>query len=112
MPGGAAAGGAGGGPTFSDDGKWVDDKATFLTVVAWERLGENCVESLTKGTEVIVTGRLEQREYETKEGEKRTVFEIIADSVGVSLARASVKVTKATRQAQGSDLWQSQEAPF
>ena len=95
-----------------DSGKWVDDKATFLTVTAFKDLAENCAESLTRGTEVIVTGRLEQREYETN-GEKRTVYEIIADSVGVSLARASAKVTKATRpQQQEADPWHSVEPPF
>ena len=71
---------------------------SFFNVTAWDTLGENAAASLTKGTRIIVTGRLEQREYETKEGEKRNVVEIIADEIGPSLrwARAEVERTQRT----------------
>ena len=58
---------------------------SFFNVVAWGDLGENAAAALTKGTRVIVTGRLEQRSYETKEGEKRNVVEVVADEIGPSL---------------------------
>ena len=63
----------------------------------WRQAAENVAESMTRGTRAIVQGRLRQRSYETKEGEKRTVYELEADEVGVSLRNASAKVTKATR---------------
>jgi single-strand DNA-binding protein len=68
-----------------------------LTCNAWRQSAENVAESLRKGTRVIVSGRLKQRSYETREGEKRTVFEVEADEVGPSLRNASAKVTKTTR---------------
>jgi single-strand DNA-binding protein len=69
---------------------------SFFNVVAWDSLGENAAASLNKGSRVIVTGRLEQRDYETKEGDKRSVVEIVADEVGPSLrwARAEVERTQ------------------
>ena len=62
----------------------------------WRQAAENVAESLTRGMRVIVTGRLKQRSYETKEGEKRTVYELEVDEVGPSLRNASAKITKAT----------------
>ena len=77
---------------WQQNGEW-QEKVSFFNVTAWDSLGENIAASLTKGTRVIVTGRLEQREYETKEGEKRNVVEIVADEIGPSLrwARAEVE---------------------
>ncbi|MGA5820026.1 single-stranded DNA-binding protein [Kitasatospora sp. NPDC094028] len=80
--------------------EWKDGEALFLTCNVWRQLAENVAESLTKGTRVIVQGKLRQRTYETKEGEKRTVFEVEAEEVGPSLRSATAKVTKAQR-AQG-----------
>jgi single-strand DNA-binding protein len=92
-------------PRFYDKaaGEWKDGETLFLTVNVWRQQAENVAESLTRGSRAIVTGRLRQRSYETKEGEKRTVYELEADEVGVSLRSASAKVTKATRSSQGSD---------
>jgi single-strand DNA-binding protein len=78
-------------------GEWKDGDSLFLTCNVWRQMAENCAESLQRGMRVIVSGRLRQRNYETQQGEKRTVYEIEADDVGPSLLRASAKVTKATR---------------
>ena len=78
-------------------GEWKDGETLFLTCSAWRQLGENVAESLTRGSRVIVQGRLKQRSYETREGEKRTVFEIDVDEVGPSLRSATAKVTRTTR---------------
>jgi single-strand DNA-binding protein len=67
----------------------------------WRQAAENVAESLTRGMRVIVSGRLRQRSYETKEGEKRTVYEIEADDVGPSLRNASAKVNRASRNGPG-----------
>jgi single-strand DNA-binding protein len=86
-------------PRFLDKAtnEWKDGEGLFLTGNGWRQMAENCAESLTKGSRVIVQGRLKQRSYETREGEKRTVFEIEADDVGPSLLRATAKVTRAAR---------------
>jgi single-strand DNA-binding protein len=86
-------------PRYRDNstGEWKDGDTLFLTVNVWRQAAENVAESMTRGTRAIVQGRLRQRSYETKEGEKRTVYELEADEVGVSLRNASAKVTKATR---------------
>ena len=65
---------------YQVNGEW-QEKVSFFNVTAWDQLGENAAASLTKGARIIVTGRLEQREYETKEGEKRNVVEIVADEL-------------------------------
>lgn len=80
---------------YQQNGEW-QEKVSFFNVTAWDQLGENAAASLTKGTRIIVTGRLEQREYETNNGEKRNVVEIVADELGPSLrwARASVERTQ------------------
>jgi single-strand DNA-binding protein len=80
-----------------DAGQWKDSDALFLRCSAWRQLAERVTESLTKGTRVIVTGRLRQRDYETSDGQKRTVYEVDADDAGPSLRFATAKVTKATR---------------
>ena len=77
--------------------EWVDGEALFLRCAAWKQLGENVAESLTKGTQVIVQGRLKSRSYETKEGEKRTSMELEVDAVGPSLQFATAQVTRAGR---------------
>ena len=77
--------------------EWKDGDSLFLTCNVWRQAAENVAESLTRGMRVIVSGRLRQRSYETKEGEKRTVCELEADEVGVSLRSATAKVAKATR---------------
>lgn len=86
-------------PRFRDNqsGEWKDGESLFLTCNAWRQGGENVAESLRRGMRVIVQGRLRQRSYETKEGEKRTVYEVEADDVGPSLRNATAKVTKTSR---------------
>jgi single-strand DNA-binding protein len=78
-------------------GAWQDGDSLFLSCNVWRQAAENVAESLQRGMRVIVQGRLRQRSYETKEGEKRTVYEIEVDEVGPSLRNASAKVTKTTR---------------
>ena len=77
--------------------EWKDGDSLFLTCNVWRQAAENVAESLQRGMRVIVTGRLKQRSYETKEGEKRTVYEVEVDDVGPSLRNASAKVAKANR---------------
>ena len=88
---------------YQQNGEW-QEKVSFFNVTAWDQLGENAAASLTKGTRIIVTGRLEQREYETNNGEKRNVVEIVADELGPSLrwARASVERTQRSTSDGGS----------
>ena len=78
--------------------EWKDGDTLFLQCQIWRQAAENVAESLTRGMRVIVSGRLKQRSYETKEGEKRTVFEVEVDEVGPSLRNATAKVTKTARQ--------------
>ena len=82
----------------SQSGQWVDGEALFLTCNVWRQAAENEANSLTKGDRVIVNGRLRQRSFETREGEKRTVFEVEVDEVGPSLKYATSQVTKTPRQ--------------
>jgi single-strand DNA-binding protein len=81
--------------------EWKDGDSLFLTCNVWRQAAENVAESLTRGTRVIVSGRLRQRSYETKEGEKRTVYEVEVDDVGPSLRNASAKVNKVARNGSG-----------
>ncbi|MBA3523016.1 MAG: single-stranded DNA-binding protein [Geodermatophilaceae bacterium] len=81
--------------------EWKDGDALFLRCSIWRQAAENVAESLTRGARVVVTGRLKQRSFETKEGEKRTVVELDVDEVGPSLKYASAKVTKASRGGGG-----------
>ncbi|MEU2719977.1 single-stranded DNA-binding protein [Streptomyces smyrnaeus] len=82
--------------------EWKDGESLFLTCSVWRQAAENVAESLTKGTRVIVQGRLKQRSYEDREGIKRTVYELDVDEVGASLRNATAKVTKTTgRGGQG-----------
>ena len=81
--------------------EWKDGESLFLQCQIWRQAAENVAESLTKGMRVILSGRLKQRSYETKEGEKRTVFEVEVDEVGPSLRNATAKVTRTQRAAGG-----------
>jgi len=90
-------------PRFLDKqtNEWKDGDSLFLTCNVWRQPAENVAESLQRGMRVIVQGRLRQRSYETREGEKRTVYEIEVDEVGPSLRSASAKVTKSQRSGGG-----------
>lgn len=90
-------------PRFFDrqSNDWKDGEALFLTCNVWRQAAENVAETLQRGMRVIVQGRLKQRSYETREGEKRTVFEIEVDEVGPSLRNATAKVNKTQRQGGG-----------
>jgi len=81
--------------------EWKDGEALFLTCSAWRDMAENVAESLTRGSRVIVSGRLKSRSYETKEGEKRTVMELDVDEIGPSLRYATAKVAKTSRGGGG-----------
>src|SRR5205085_3686272 len=91
-------------PRFLDKNtnEWKDGDSLFLTCNVWRQAAENTAESLTRGMRVIVSGRLRQRSFETREGEKRTVMEMEVDEVGPSLRYATAKVNKATRQGGAS----------
>ena len=107
--------------------EWKDGDTMFLNCSVWRQAAEHVAESLTKGTRVIVQGRLKSRSYDDRDGNKRTVFEVEVDEVGPSLAWATAVVTRATggavqsapRQPAGrppaADPWagiQQTEAPF
>src|SRR5882672_9266457 len=81
--------------------EWKDGDALFMRCSVWRQSAENVAESLTRGMRVIVSGRLRQRSYETKEGEKRTVYEVEVDDVGPSLRNASAKVNRVARSGAG-----------
>lgn len=93
---------------------WEDGDALFLSCSVWRQAAENAAESLQRGMRVVVTGRLKQRSYETREGEKRTVVELDVDEIGPSLRYATAKVTKTQRSGNfgggapgggGNDPW-------
>jgi single-strand DNA-binding protein len=88
-------------PRFMDKqtNEWKDGESLFLSCNVWRQAAENVAESLQRGMRVIVQGRLKQRSYETKEGEKRTVYEVEVDEVGPSLKSATAKVVKTQRGA-------------
>jgi single-strand DNA-binding protein len=104
-------------------GEWKDGDAMFLNCSVWRQAAENVAESLTKGMRVVVQGRLKSRSYETREGERRTVFEVEVDEVGPSLRYASAKITRNASGAYsgggggysgggssgGSDSWSSNQ---
>ncbi len=81
--------------------EWKDGEALFLRCSIWRQAAENVAESLQKGARVIVQGRLKQRSFETREGEKRTVIELDVDEIGPSLKYATAKVNKAGRGGGG-----------
>ena len=84
------------------NGEW-EEQTCFFNVVAWAQLAENVGESLSKGSRVIVTGRLEQRSWETQDGEKRVVIEIVADEIGPSLRWATAQVERNERSSEMGD---------
>jgi single-strand DNA-binding protein len=86
---------------YQVNNEW-QEQTSFFNVVAWGTLGENAAASLTKGTRVVVTGRLEQRSYETKEGEKRSVVEVNADEIGPSLRWARAEIERIARDGGGA----------
>jgi single-strand DNA-binding protein len=89
---------------FKDEsGQWKDGETSFFTVNAWRSLAENAAETLTRGQRAIITGRLQQRSWETQEGDKRNVVEIEADELGPSLRWATAKVEKTSRGGGGGD---------
>ena len=77
--------------------EWKDGEALFMRCNVWRQAAENVAESLTRGARVVVTGRLKQRSFETKEGEKRTVVELEVDEIGPSLRNATAKVQRMQR---------------
>ena len=81
---------------------WDDGETLFLRCSIWRQAAENVAESLTRGTRVIVSGRLKARSYETREGERRTVMELEVDEIGPSLTWATAKVTRASRSGGGA----------
>jgi single-strand DNA-binding protein len=114
-------------PRFFDKqtNEWKDSEALFLRCSIWRQAAENVAETLQRGARVIVTGRLKQRSYETREGEKRTTFEVEVEEIGPSLKYATAKVTKTSRSGGnsggssggGNDPWAapvggSDEPPF
>src|SRR2546429_3001361 len=82
-------------------GEWKDGEALFMRCNIWRQAAENVAESLTRGARVVVQGRLKQRSFETKEGEKRTVVELDVDEIGPSLRYATAKVNKVSRGTGG-----------
>lgn len=97
---------------FQRNNEWVEE-TSFFNVTAWGTLGENAAASLWKGMRVLVTGRLEQRQYETQDGDKRSVVEVVADELGPSLRWATAEVQKAEReQASRSAGRDDGEEPF
>ena len=103
--------------------EWKDGDTSFFRVNVWRQLAENVAESLTRGTRVVVTGTLKMRQWETQEGEKRSVVEVEATEVGPSLKWATAKIEKTSRQSQGGAAasgggdWESptpvpEEVPF
>src|SRR5207244_1843432 len=99
-----------------ESGQWKDGETSFFRISCWRQLAENVAESLTRGSRTMVAGRLRMRQWETQEGEKRSVVEIEADEVGPSLKWATAKVERtsrgggsggggAGRDGGGSDEW-------
>ena len=87
--------------------EWKDGEALFLRCNIWRDAAENVAESLSRGTRVVVSGRLKQRSFETREGEKRTVVELEVDEIGPSLRYATAKVTKTPRGGGGGGGYSS-----
>lgn len=83
--------------------EWKDGESLFLSCSVWRQYAENVAESLTKGTRVIVTGRLKQRSYETNNGERRTVFEVDVEEVGPALRNATAQISRISRSGAGAE---------
>ncbi|MEV6644318.1 single-stranded DNA-binding protein [Amycolatopsis sp. NPDC051371] len=94
--------------------EWADGEALFMRCTIWKQAAENVAESLTRGARVVIQGRLKQRSFQTKEGEKRTVVELDVDEIGPSLRYATATVTKNAKNAPSTgnpDLVTSTPAP-
>lgn len=89
--------------------EWKDGETLFMRCSIWREAAENVAESLTKGMRVVAQGRLVQRSFETREGEKRTVFEVDVDEVGPALRYATAKVTRTTGGGGGGGSWQGNQ---
>ena len=87
---------------YQQNGEW-QDQTSYFNIVAWGQMGENAAATLTKGMRILVTGRLEQREYTTREGDKRSTIEINADEIGPSLRWATAQVERTAREG-GNDF--------
>ena len=87
-------------------GQWKDGETSYFTVNGWRSLAENVAESLTRGSRVVVVGRLQMRSWETQEGDKRTVTEIEADEIAPSLRWATAKIEK---QSRGGGDWSAEK---
>ncbi|MGA0880007.1 MAG: single-stranded DNA-binding protein, partial [Ilumatobacteraceae bacterium] len=85
------------GRRYQVNGEW-QEQTSYFNITAWGQLGENAAASLSKGARIVVTGRLEQREYTTREGDKRTAIDVIADELGPSLRWATAQVERTPRQ--------------
>jgi single-strand DNA-binding protein len=81
--------------------EWKDGEALFLRCSIWRQAAENVAESLQRGTRVVAQGRLKQRSFETREGEKRTVVELEVDEIGPSLRYATAKINRTQRGSSG-----------
>lgn len=89
------------GRRYQVNGEW-QEQTSYFNVTAWGDLGENAAASLSKGTRIVVTGRLEQREYTTREGDKRNAIDVIADELGPSLRWATAQVERTARKEGGA----------
>lgn len=98
-------------PRVYRDGEWVDGDALFLTVNVWQQLAEHVAGSAQRGTRVVVTGQLKQRSFETKEGEKRTVYELTAEEVALSLAFAEYERVETRQQSKQNKRAEHKQAP-
>jgi single-strand DNA-binding protein len=96
-------------PRTFTNGEWKDGDPLFLRCNIWRQAAENVSESLRRGDRVIVVGRLKQRSFETREGEKRTVVELDVDEIGPSMRWATAKVNKASRSGE-SGGWSERAA--
>jgi single-strand DNA-binding protein len=100
-----------------ESGQWKDGEALFLRCSLWRQAAKNVAGSLTKGARVVVLGRLKQRSFETRDGDKRTVVELEVDEIGASLRYATVKINKIGRAGDtaatggGDDPWQTEAPP-
>ena len=88
------------GRRYQVNGEW-QEQTSYFNITAWGQLGENAAATLAKGSRVIVTGRLEQREYTTRDGDKRTAIEVVADELGPSLRWATAQVERQSGQGGG-----------
>lgn len=101
-------------PRVMKNGEWQDGEALFMRCTVWRQMAENVAESLSRGTRVVVQGRLKQRSFETQEGQKRTVVEVDVDAVGPDLRYATAKVNRPERgsgdSASHDHRWDAQGA--